>query len=185
MRSPLWFVVAGAIALGGIVGAVFFAKLRLGSSEARLTRVVMPGFAVLTLGEAGRYTIYHERKSVVDGRYYASERADGLKLQLVNEATGAVVPLSEAGGNSSYAIGNREGTSIFSFTVSQPGGYRISGELAGGRAEPKVVLAVEHGMLGAMFQTIFGAIAIVLGSLALAGAIVGVTIWQRMKAPKA
>jgi hypothetical protein len=43
------------------------------------------------------------------------------------------------------------------------------------------VLAVEHGMLGAMFQTVLGAIAIVFGSLAAAGAIVGVTIWQRTK----
>ncbi|MFI4998540.1 MAG: hypothetical protein ACHQK9_01570 [Reyranellales bacterium] len=181
MKSPLWFVLAGAIALGGLAGAVFYILPRLGGMEARLTRVVMPGSAALTLGDAGKYTIYYERKSVVDGRYYASETADGLGLRLVTEATGAVVPLSESAGNSSYTIGNREGSSIFTFVVPQPGAYRITGELAGGRAEPKVVLAVEHGMLGAMFQTIFGAIAIAFVSLGVAGAIVGVTIWQRTR----
>ena len=43
-----------------------------------MIRVVVPGNAVLTLDKAGRYTIYHEKKSTVDGRYYASETVNGF-----------------------------------------------------------------------------------------------------------
>ena len=69
MRSPLWFVVAGLIALAGFAGALFYLMPRLGAADSRMIRVVVPGSTVLTLDKAGRYTIYHEKKSTVDGRY--------------------------------------------------------------------------------------------------------------------
>ena len=81
MRSPLWFVVAGLIALAGFAGALFYLVPRLGAADSAMIRVVVPGTAVLTLDKAGRYTIYHEKKSTVDGRYYASETVNGLRLR--------------------------------------------------------------------------------------------------------
>jgi hypothetical protein len=95
MRSPLWFVVAGLIALAGFAGALFYLMPRLGAADSRMIRVVVPGSIVLTLDKAGRFTIYHEKKSTVDGRYYASESVNGLRLRLTNEATGAPVTLTE------------------------------------------------------------------------------------------
>ncbi|HEX9327124.1 MAG TPA: hypothetical protein VF915_11435, partial [Reyranella sp.] len=85
MRSPLWFVVAGLIALAGFAGALFYLMPRLGAADSRMIRVVVPGTALLTLDKAGRYTIYHEKKSTVDGRYYASETVNGLRLRLADE----------------------------------------------------------------------------------------------------
>ena len=68
---------------------------------------MVPGNAVLTLDKAGSYTIYHEKKSTVDGRYYASETVSGLRLRLTDDATGAPVKLTEPAVASSYAIGNK------------------------------------------------------------------------------
>jgi hypothetical protein len=149
-----------------------------------LMRVVVPGSSVLALDKPGTYTIYHEQKSFVDGQYYASDSVEGLRVGLTSEAAGATVKLDEPSGSSSYSIGNRKGTSILAFKIEQPGRYRLTAGLANGRAEPKVVLAVEQGMMGVLFGLIFATLAIVFGSLGVAGLIVVVTVLQRSKAAR-
>ena len=168
MKSPLWFVVAVLVAVGGIAGAVLDLLPRLAAAGSALTQVTMPGSQTLTLKEVGGYTIYRETS------------AAGLRLSLASPS-GAAVPLQASNGSSTYSIGGRDGTSIFTFTVTEPGAYRLTGTLAEGRSEPKVVLGVEHGLLARMFQAILRAMAIAVAGFAIAGIIVGVTIWQRMK----
>ena len=182
MRSPLWFVVAGLIALAGFAGALLYLMPRLGEADARMIRVVVPGNAVLVLDKPGAYTVYHEKKSTVDGRYYASDAVNGLSLRLTDEATGAPVRLAEPSVSSNYTIGNKSGTSIYAFTIDRPGRYRLAATLAGGRSEPQAVLAVDQGMFGEMFRLIFGTMAIAFAGLGVAGAIVLAVVWQRSKA---
>lgn len=182
MRSPIWFVVAGLIALVGFAGALLYVMPRLGAADAGMIRVVVPGNAVLTLDKAGQYTIYHEKKSTVDGRYYASETVSGLRLRLADEATGTPVKLTEPAVAANYTIGNKTGSSIYAFTIDRAGRYRLAADLAEGRSEPKAVLAIEQGMLGEMFSLIFGTMAIAFAGLGVAGAIVLVVLWRRSKA---
>lgn len=182
MRSPIWFVVAGLIALAGFASALFYVMPRLGAADAGMIRVVVPGNAVLTLDKAGQYTIYHEKKSTVDGRYYASETVSGLRLRLTDEATGTPVKLTEPAVAANYTIGNKTGSSIYAFTIDRAGRYRLAADLAEGRSEPKAVLAIEQGMLGEMFSLIFGTMAIAFAGLGVAGAIVLVVLWRRSKA---
>jgi hypothetical protein len=184
MRSPIWFVVAGLIALAGLAGAAFYLMPRLETMDARLMRVVVPGSTVLVLDKPGTYTIYHEERSVVDGLYYASDSVEGLRVRLTAEASGAAVKLTEPSTSSSYSIGNRRGTSILVFTIDQPGHYRLTASLANGRAEPKAVIAVAQGMMTALFSLIFGTLAIAFGGIGVAGVIAVVTLWQRSKAAK-
>jgi hypothetical protein len=184
MRSPAWFVVAGLIAIAGFAGSVVYLMPRIAAADARVMRVVVPGNVLLVFDKPGLYTIYHDKKSTVDGRYYASENVDGLGLALTSEATGAPVKLVEPRTSTSYTIGNRSGTSIYAFTLDQPGRYRLAANLAGGRSDARAVLAIEQGMVGAMLGTIFGAIAITFAGLGAAGAIVFVVVWQRTKASR-
>ena len=182
MRNPLWFVVAGLIALAGFAGALLYVVPHLAAADARMIRVVVPGNVVLTLDKAGRYTIYHEKKSTVDGRYYASDTVNGLRLRLTDEATGTPVTLTEPAVAANYAIGNKTGSAIYAFTIERPGRHRLAADLAAGRDEPKAVLAIEQGMLGAMFSLIFGTMAIAFAGLGIAGAVVLVVLWRRSKA---
>jgi hypothetical protein len=184
MRSPVWFVVAGLIAVAGFVGALFYLTPRLAAVDARMMRVVVPGNAVLVFDKPGPYMIYHEKKSTVDGRTYASENVDGLSLGLTADATGAQVKLVEPRTSTSYTIGNRSGTSIYAFTLDQPGRYRLAATLAGGRSDAKAVLAIEQGLFGALLGTVFGTIAIAFAGLGIAGAIIFAVLWQRSKAAK-
>ena len=171
MRSPVWFVVAAVIAVAGFAGAVFYLMPRLVAADARMMRAVVPGNAMLVFDKPGPYMIYHEKKSTVDGRYYASDNVDGLSLGLTADATGARVTLVEPKIATSYTVGNRSGSSIYAFTLGQPGRYRLAANLASGRGDPKAVLAIEQGMFGALLSTIFGAI-------------VFAVLWQRSKAAK-
>jgi hypothetical protein len=179
MRSPLWFVVAGLIAIAGFGAAGLYLWPRLGSLEAGMIRVVVPGSATIALDKAGTYTIFHEKQSVVDGRYYASDSVAGLRVELAAEAGGAPLRIIPPVTSTSYSMGGRKGEAIFIFTVDRPGRYRMVTEVTGGQA----VLAIGQGTFGAIFTMIAGAIAIAFAGLALAGIIVALAIWRRSKAP--
>jgi hypothetical protein len=185
MRSVVWFVVAGLIAVAGFVGAVLYLMPRMGAAEAGMMRVVVPGNAVLMFDKPGPYMIYHEKKSTVDGRSYASDNVDGLSLGLTADETGAHVSLVEPRTSMSYTIGNRSGSSIYAFTLDHPGRYRLAANLASGRADAQAVLAIGQGTFGAMVRTLFGALAISFAGLGVAGAIVFTVLWQRSKAKRA
>src|SRR5262249_16104346 len=179
MKSPLWFVVAGAIAVAGFIVAGLYLWPRLGSVDAGMIRVVVPGSAAIVLDKPGTYTIFHEKQSVVDGRY-ASDTVAGLRVELVAQATGAPVHLLRPTNSTRYSMGGRQGASIFVFTVAQPGRYRLETDMTGGQA----VLAIGQGTAWATFTLVSGAIAIAFAGLAIAGIIVALVIWQRMRAPK-
>jgi len=180
MRSRLWYVVACVIALAGLVAAALYVVPRIGTVDQGAMRLVMPGSAVLALDTPGSYTIFHERRSVVDGRYYASDSVDGLKVTLA-DPRGAPVALAEPTMSTSYQMGNREGRAMLAFEVAEPGRYRLTASLASGGAEPKVVLAVSQGLVGGIIQLVFKTLGIVFGSLGIAGLIVAVVAVRRSK----
>ena len=122
----MWFVVAGVIALAGLVAAALYARPRLGALDEGTTRIVAPGTATLVLDKPGHYTIFHERRSLVDGRYYASDSVDGLRVTLVAEGSGAPIELGQPKMSSSYEIGSREGRSFLDFDIAQPGNHEVS-----------------------------------------------------------
>jgi len=181
MRSRLWYVVACVIALAGLVAAALYVVPRIGTVDQGAMRLVMPGSAVLALDTPGSYTIFHERRSVVDGRYYASDSVDGLKVTLA-DPRGAPVALAEPTMSTSYQMGNREGRAMLAFEVAEPGRYRLTASLASGGAEPKVVLAVSQGLVGGIFQLVFRTLGIAFAGLGIAGVLVAVVAWRRSKA---
>jgi hypothetical protein len=180
MRSPLWFVVIGVIAVASIVAAALYAMPRLDTVGSDMIRVVVPGNAVLELDKPGDYVVYHEKHSTVDGRYYASDRVEGLRVRLTTD-TGAEVPVGEPKYSATYSIGNRSGTSIYSFTVDRPGRYRLVASLEGGRTEPKAVLAIGQGTVWGIFRLVLGTLAIAFGGIGVAAVLLFVVLWRRSK----
>ena len=181
MLSRLWYLLAGVIALAGLAAAALYVVPRIDTVDQGAIRTVMPGSAVLALDTPGSYTIFHERRSVVDGRYYASDSVDGLKVTLA-DPRGTPVALVEPRMSSTYQMGNREGRAILAFDIVEPGRYRLSASLASGAAEPKVVLAVSQGLVGGIIRLVFATLGIAFGSLGVAGLLVAVVAWRRSKA---
>jgi len=184
MRSWIWFVVAGVIVVASFAGAMFYLVPGLAAADARMMRVVVPGNALLVFDKPGPYTIYHEKKSTVDGRYYESDNIDGISLGLTADATGAQVKLVRPTSNTSYETDDRSGTSIYAFTLDQPGRYRLAANPVNGRGDAKAVLAIEQGTFSAIVSTIYGAMGIAFAGLGVAGVMVFVVLWQRTKAAK-
>jgi hypothetical protein len=185
MASRMWYLLAAAILAAGAAGAALFLPPRLEALQERLVHVVVPGEAIVSLDQAGDYTIFHEARSVVDGTLYHAEDISGLAVALHSAADGEGVALRHPGATTSYTIAGRSGTSIFSFAIARPGDYRLTAEYADGRREPRTVLAVGQGVVGGLFAAILGTLAIALGGLAAGGAIAVVTFRKRRGAARA
>ncbi len=176
------YVFAAAVLAAGVVG--FALVLFLGLSGLSMQRVVVPGSAELTLEEPGRYTIYHESRSVVDGRVYDVADVSGLTVELVSAETGESVPLDSPGANTTYELRGRSGRGVLTFEVDRPGAYRLSAEYPAGGG-PETVLAVGKGLGTRIAMTVAGVIAIGIGSFLLAAAIAVVTFVRRRRAIRA
>ena len=184
IRPSWWFYVLAVLVLlgGGGLSAVLLISGLIGMSK-DLTQVLAPGKTVLTLKEAGDYTIFLERESVMDGRAYSTVGdVSGLRCTLVNKDSGAEVELSRPAGSESYTMGGRSGVSAFSFELSQPGAYELSAEYPDGQSGPQVVLAIGHAFVRRLLTTIIEVFGIGGGSIALA-LIIGVwTFVARLRA---
>lgn len=176
------YVFAGVVLLVGVIA--FGAILYLGLSGLSMQRVVVPGTTELALDEPGRYTIYHESRSVMGGRVYDVADVSGLTVELVSAETGASVPLDAPGANTSYELRGRSGRAVLTFEVGRPGAYRLSADYPSGGG-PETVLAVGQGLGARIAMTVAGAIALGIGSLILATAIAVVTFFRRRRAAHA
>lgn len=173
------YVFAGAVLVIGVI--TFGAILYLGLSGLSMQRVVVPGSGELALEEPGRYTIYHESRSVMDGRVFDVADVSGLTVELISAETEEPVPLDAPGANTTYELRGRSGRAVLTFEVDRPGAYRLSaGYSAGGG--PETVLAVGRGLGTRIATTVAGAIAVAIGSVLLAGAIAVVTFVRRRRA---
>lgn len=178
--SRWWYLLSVAAFLCGFVAMAAFMWPRLMSMGDELVQVVVPGEAELVLEKSGTYTIFHESKSVVDGQAFVSETVAGLRVVVRSVSGGDPVKLTSSTTSSSYNIGGRSGSSLFTFVVQTPGRYRMAATYDDGRSGPKAVLAVGHGFLGALFKTIFGALVFAFSGVIAAG-VIAYLIWRRRR----
>ena len=174
-----WYILALIALLLGIGGAVGWMMAKLPQLGDRLTQVVVPGEATLRLTEPGTYTIFHERRSVIDGRVYSSDRISGLRISLRN-AQGERVPLSSPGVSSTYNLSGRSGAAIFSFEIKDAGTYRLTAAYDDGRAGPRVVLAVGTGFMAGLMATVFGTLAFAFAGI-IAAIVIFVLVFRRRR----
>lgn len=181
-RGPgrIWYLVGAALIALGVLFDAQFLLTRIQGLGADMRQVVVPGSTNLDLAEPGEYTIFHERRSVVDGQLYTSFDISGLRVSVVGP-DGAPVSLNQPAMTSRYTFNGREAFSIFTFRVERPGTYRLTAAYADGRTQPQAVLSVGHDFLPALLITIFSAIAIGFATLGLGTAIFVVTLVKRRR----
>jgi hypothetical protein len=169
---------AGALmVLGALAFAVFF--LSLSSATDDMVQVIVPGEVTLEVEEPGDFVIFYESRSVVDGRTFATGELPGLTIQIVSDATGEPVEITEPSTNVSYSVGGRSGESVAAFSVDEPGDYTMRGVYPEGQSGDEVVLAVGSGSTGAV-----GAALLIAGFgmvLLIAGIILAVRTYVRRR----
>jgi len=184
IRPSKWFYVLAVLVM--ITGCVLFVVLLLGgiaSMTKGLDQIVVPGEDTIDLAKSGTYTIFYEYQSVYGNKVYATdENLSGLECAVVDKSTGENIPLSPPATASNYAVGGRSGRSIFTFTVTRPGAYRVLGYYTDDRSGPEVVLSIGSDVTMKIVGTVLGAIAIMFVTIILGAAIIIVTFLKRRKA---
>jgi hypothetical protein len=177
----IWYLVAVLIGLAGWGGMAMVLFSGLSGSAERMIRVLAPGHAELTLAEQGSYTIFHEYRSMLDGRVYNVEGVSGLQVSVREKGTGIALALTSSP-SSNYTIGSYAGRSLFNFEVRRPGVYVLSATYDRGRTEPRTVLSIDRGFVGNLIATILLAFGSAFGGMALGIATFIVVFVKRRRA---
>lgn len=188
IRPSRWYYLLSLFILGA--GTALFLVLLfkgIGGITDKLVQMEAPGTAEMNFSEPGKYTIFYEHQSVLDGKVYnTGENLSGLWLNVVSKETAAPVQLVRPSVNASYTVGNRSGVSILEFNIDRPGVYQVSATYSGKReVEQQVVLAIGQGVAGRIVGTVLGGLAVMFGSLLLAIAMAVWTFVKRRRAKKA
>ncbi len=151
------------------------------SGDTDLVQLVVPERVDIRLEKTGKHTIYHEYRSVIDNRVYASspQEISGLEISLISETTRTPIPIEESSVSSTYTVGSRSGISLFDFNIDEPGTYELSAFYPDGQLEPKVVLAVGHGFVGNIIWTVLQGLGILFGTFAAGSTMVIMTFLKR------
>jgi hypothetical protein len=181
VKSRVGYFLAAIPLLGGATTAVWLALSGISELGNALSRIVVPGIAVLTLDQPGTYTVFHESESVVDGRVYVAQDIAGLRVTVTAEADGKPIPMVTPTGRTTYNFGGHSGTSMLSFDIASPGRYRVSADYAGKSGEPQTVLAIGRISIIRIVRTIFAIIGSALVGFGLALALVLTTFFRRRR----
>jgi hypothetical protein len=189
--SPIFYVIGFAIIIIGIplFAILVFSSINniVGDSNSAvsgdndLIQLVVPGRGDIRLEKTGKYTIYHEYRSVIDNRVYSSsmQEISGLEIALASRTTGMPIPIDEPSVSSTYSVGSRSGISLFDFNIDEAGTYELSAFYPDGQLEPKLVLAVGHGFVGKIVWTALQGVGILLGTFTVGSIIVIMTFLKR------
>jgi hypothetical protein len=176
-----WYLAAIVPALVGLAGAWLFFWPRLASVDDGVIRMVVPGKIAMAL-QPGSYTVFHEYRAVVGGRYYETPEVSGLRV-VVTTAQGTPVELGGAA-ETRYTLPGHSGVSLLTFDIDTPGSYILSAGYAD-KNGPETVLAVGQGFIRRLFGLIGGTIAIAFAGLGSTIAIASVTYVKRRRAREA
>jgi hypothetical protein len=149
-----------------------------------LTQIVVPGGTELNL-QRGRYSVFLEEQSVVNGRIYSSVQSiDGLTCRVGSAQNGAAVAMEQAGNSASYSVNGRSGHSVLEFSIQQAGRYNFACDYGENPKGHEVVVAVGSGVSEAIFRTVFGALEAFFGGCCASAIVVLVVVFRRERKKK-
>lgn len=158
--SRLWYLLAGALLVAGLVtGGVIFIRGILGLS-AGLQRVPVPGTHDVQLEGSRHYFIYSE---IDDRSRFVQPPELSCTLRDANEVA---VSLGRPSGEFTYATSGGRGRAIYSFTSGPAGTYRLSCTSRAGDASARA--AVGPSIFRGIFRLAALAGACVVGAVAIA-----------------
>jgi uncharacterized membrane protein len=130
-----WYAAAGAILLAGVaLAAALIWRFVVGFEEP--ARFLAPGSAQVTVAALGEYIIWHEHRTVHEGRSFDIPAAmpDGARYR-VEAPDGRTLTVEPYGSMSSEGSAGRS-VSVARFETTQPGVHRVAVE---GAFEPRVI----------------------------------------------
>ncbi len=170
-----WYVLAGALAAGGVLAAAGMVAWLVVTWEDGI-QFLAPGRHAAAL-KPGNYVVWNDHLTVFDGRSYRSSKQLPDGVQFTVTGSGGVVTLRRASG-ASYKGLSTERVSLMQFDIAQPGRYEIA---VSGDFQPRV-FSVGRDHVGAVLWTVFGAVAALFVSW---GAGIGIAAWAFIRREQA
>lgn len=173
--STAWFWAAGAIAVVGVVAAIAWGWQTYGVLEARLDdlpRSEVPGEVLVDVAEPHGMTVFYEDPAVAGGFVVEWRRfgtADHPVDVRVTDPSGRAVAVDAYVGELRFDVGDRVAIATATFEAPAPGTYTVTvdGDAPAG-ARVSVGQVVDAGLVARAT----GAVGVLVGSLAVAAAIV-------------
>jgi uncharacterized membrane protein len=162
-----WYALAGALFLLGI-GVAAALVWRFVATFEEPARFLAPGAAQVTIARPGDYVIWHEYRTVYEGRSFDIPAAMPHGARYVVQAPdGGSIAVQPYGGMSTEGAGGRS-VSVARFEAELPGPHRVAVE---GAFEPRVIAVGPHRLwpLLKLIAAVCAALAIGLGLAVVAG----------------
>jgi uncharacterized membrane protein len=140
-------------------------------------RFLAPGSAIVEVTAPGEYVLWHEYRTVFQGRTYRAAPALPSGVDMAVGGPGGAVPVG-AGASQSWKDGDRARQAIGRFNAARAGTYTVSVQ---GAFEPRV-MAVGREFLWRMLGSLGGALLIAFMSV---GAAVGMAVYALGRRPAA
>lgn len=180
--SRIFYVLSFIVLLIGIVTFTIFLITGIKSSLNTIShQVIVPGKSIIELKDPGKYTIYFEYRSVIDGKVFESDSMKGLRCTLMKTDTKELIKLESPSMNSNYSVSGRTGESIFVFKIDEAGEYELNAWYENGNTNESV-LAIGKGFGMVVTRTVFGSIAIMFICIGTSIAIFLTTLIKRRNA---
>jgi len=182
MRGRAGYVIAVIALAGGVGAAAVILVQQLRGLADGLQQIVVPGDHEIALSQAGAHTIFYEQRAIVGGRYFASDRQlHGLSLRLLSTPAGEEIAIGPSSARTRYAVADREGSSIATFTIPRPGTYRLMAWYPETGSDTTAVLAIGQGVERRLASAIFGSLAAGIAGVVACAAIAIATFVRRRR----
>jgi hypothetical protein len=167
-----WFVVAGTVAVVGVIVAIVVFVRGMVSYTNQIEnfdRTSVPGSMVVDITSTGGYSIYHEYTGAYENGLYLARPA-----VTVTNPSGETVNLSSYSSSVTYRSGGHEGVGIYTFDAPEPGSYEVSVSESNSNRSGSTI-AVGRGIGSTLVFAIVGSM--VIGFVAvLTGGVIAIVV---------
>lgn len=180
--SKMYYIIPAVILIFGFASFGYFLLSGIFNCVNKINnKVIVPGSSTIELEEPGKYTIYFEQRSIVEGKLYFTSNINGLVCSLRNIETGEYIQLNNPLITSNYSFSGLEGTSIFDFEIIKAGKYELVAGYESGEGE-EAVLAINKGFGLSIMRTVILSTVTLLISIVASGGIFLLLYFKRKKA---
>ena len=177
----LWYGVSVIILIAGIIVYVLWLINGITGITRGFQQIIVPGKSDILLSKPGKYTIFYEFRSRVNGRIYLTkENLSGLECTIKEKSSGQNINLESPKITSSYSVGSRSGTSILEFTIAKAGIFELTTENSKDM-EQEFVIAIGKNIVGNILYVILVGIAGLLFTVAISVALFVIVFLKRRK----
>jgi len=129
-------------------------------------RFVVPGSGLVKIEKAGKYSIFHETRSVIDGVVYtASELPSGMSIS-VYDTSGTPIPTTSSSGGT-YTSGGYEGAAVLDVIFPEASDYTVTATVTSGTMSSPTVLSVSEGLMPKIMMAVFGGVSLMFIGLSV------------------